>query len=131
MARLSGKDGAASVGGIALLLESWEFEYKGESVQVRAGGDVGTHREPTFKDWSATINALITTGSYPNIFGLLNTSVAMVLKHVGGNTGLISATGLLQSIKPSNTVDNEPVKLTLEVVMNDAVNLPTFTVASP
>jgi len=114
MARLTGKAGAATIGGSAVVLSGWEFETTSTNIETTAAGDVATDRVHIRLDWTATIRMLLSTTPPYNVHtDLVGTEVAIVLKVLSSDTnGIVADTGLITSAR---IVHNHDAASELEV----------------
>jgi hypothetical protein len=127
MARLTGKAGAATIGGSAVVLTGWEYEATSTNVETTAAGDVATDRAHIRQDYTATIRmALSVTPGYNVHTDLVGTEVAFVLKVLSGDTnGLIADTGLVTSARINHPHDAE-TELEVTIVSSDGSAMPTY-----
>lgn len=127
MARLTGKAGAATIGGAAVVLTGWEFETTSTNVDTTAAGDVATDRHHIRLDWRATIRALLSVApGYDIHTDLVGTSAAIVLKILSGDTnGIVEDTGLVTSSRLVHNHD-AATELEVEVVSGDGSATVTY-----
>jgi hypothetical protein len=127
MARISGKAGAATIGGTAVVLTGWTFESRSTNIEATAAGDVATERIHLRTDWTATIRArLSATPPYDVHTDLVGTEAAIVLKMLAGDTnGVVSDTGLVNRTQIVHNHDGA-TELEVEVVSSDGSAGPTY-----
>lgn len=127
MARLTGKAGAATIGGTAVVLTGWEFESTSTNVESTAAGDVATDRTHIRTDWTATIRCVVAvTPPYDVHTDLVGTESAIVLKVLTGDAaGIVSDTGLVQSARIVHNHD-APTELEVTVISSDGSAGPTY-----
>lgn len=127
MARLTGKAGAATIGGAAVVLTGWEYEASSSNVETTAAGDTATDRVHLRGDWRATVRALLAvTPPYDVHTDLVGTEVALVLKILSGDTnGIVSDTGLVESARINHAHD-AGTELEVVVVSSDGSAMPTY-----
>ena len=127
MARLTGKAGAATVGGSAVVLTEWTYEESSENVKTTAAGDTYTDRAHIRKDWKATITGRIaTTPPYDSFIDTAGTEVAMVLKVLSGDTnGLVTDTGLVERVNWVHPHD-DAVEISIDIISSDGSAGPTL-----
>lgn len=127
MARLTGKAGAASIGGASVVLTGWEFETTSTNVEATAAGDVATERVHIRKDWRATIRGLLSaTPGYDIHTDLVGTNAAMVLKILSTDTnGIVQDTGLVTSARVVHNHD-AATEIEVEIVSSDGSALPDY-----
>lgn len=127
MARLTGKAGAATLGGTAVLLNGWEFETTSNNIEITAAGDVAIDRTHLFTDWRATIRAFFPTTPPYNIHtDLVGTEVAVALKILTGDANpIISDTGLVNSVRLTHNHD-QATEVEVEVISSDGSAVPTY-----
>jgi hypothetical protein len=111
--RLTGKDGAATIGGVTVILMEWEFEGEQEDADVTAAGDDYRQVAATFKNWKARARGRKASGSVSSEAALWGADAAIVLK-IEGNTNTVSATGLCNRFRVTSPHDN-PVEVEFEV----------------
>lgn len=114
MARYTGKDGSASIGGVAWKLTNWDFEVTSKSVEVPAAGDPWTERVHLRGDWRATVQGVMDVTTVATYMpAAIGSTAAIVLVPVAG--GSISDTGIVTSAKYSSPIDGPiTVEATIE-----------------
>lgn len=125
MARYSGKDGSASIGGVAWKLTKWSFEATSKNIEIPAAGDPWTERVHLRGDWKADVEGvsdtqLVATYMPPSI----GSTAAIVL--VPGGAGSIADTGIVIAAQYESPIDG-PLRITATIESSDGSEGPVMT----
>lgn len=123
MARRSGKDGAATLGGVTFKVTNWEYTPRSINTEIPAAGDTGTARVHLRDDWEARIEGVMDAGSFPDVTALVGTSAALALADGGGDIA-IAKNGLVSEAPITSPIDGG-IKISATIVCDD----PTDTAA--
>lgn len=127
--RLTGRGGAAQIGSVVMLFDSWEFEEDVSVAEIPAGGDEGTHREPLRYDWRIRARGFaLQAPPYTQLVIPLGVAATVALRLIATHANPFTAVvGLVlrRTITHSTT---EPTRIEIEVVCwsGDAADLPVM-----
>lgn len=118
MAVMTGKDGAVSLGGGAVVgkVVDWEMTYSSKNVDNDGAGDAVVTRTHLRKDWVAKLEFYVLDQAGRDLSAsLVGTSAALALKDKTGDTNpSISTTGLVTEWNRSHP-SSDNAKFTIEV----------------
>lgn len=121
MATITGKDGAASIGGSAVngKVLGWKLGFSSKNVETTGAGDSVIERVHLAKDWKAEIEfEAIDQASWDQHQSLVGTSATVSLKRKSADTNpYATGTGLVTDVSLDLPSDNA-VKTTITVECN-------------